>query len=201
MGKDKIFIDLFYVTFSFKKPEEVLKRCYSTVGYLEKLAISFNLYFVARTTEYSSFSEDKPLKAFLFKGKKLKKWMIPFRFNWFIKSLQPDYILVHGFGFVHYLVFLKMILPKSKILLQSNGFAPKPKGIKNIFIKFRIISLMVTYLQVSKMQSLGMKIKSLQRIKFSLSWKVRLILNFPAMKSVSQIVFFGLEDWMPIKTH
>lgn len=135
MGKDKIFIDLFYVTFSFKKPEEVLKRCYSTVGYLEKLAISFNLYFVARTTEYSSFSEDKPLKAFLFKGKKLKKWMIPFRFNWFIKSLQPDYILVHGFGFVHYLVFLKMILPKSKILLQSNGFAPKPKGIKKYIYK------------------------------------------------------------------
>lgn len=135
MGKDKIFVDLFYVTFSFKKPEEVLKRCCSTVGYLEKLATSFNLYFVARTTECSSFSEDKPLKAFLFKGKKLKKWMIPFRFNWFIKSLQPDYILVHGFGFVHYLIFLKMILPKSKILLQSNGFAPKPKGIKKYIYK------------------------------------------------------------------
>ena len=136
MGKDKIFVDLFYVTFSFKKPEEVLKRCYSTLGYLEKLATSFNLYFVARTTEYSSFSEDKSLKAFLFKGKKLKKWMIPFRFNWFIKSLQPDYILVHGFGFVHYLIFLKMILPpKSKILLQSNGFAPKPKGIKKFIYK------------------------------------------------------------------
>ena len=54
---------------------EVLKRCYSTVGYLEKLTASFNLYFVARTTEYSSFSEDKPLKAFLFKGKELKKWI------------------------------------------------------------------------------------------------------------------------------
>ena len=130
MGKDKIFVDLFYVTFSFKKPEEVLKRCYSTVGYIEKLATSFNLYFVARTTEDTSFSEDTTLKTILFKGKKLKKWMIPFRFNWFIKSLQPDYILVHGFGFVHYLIFLKMILPKAKIVLQSNGFAPKPKGIK-----------------------------------------------------------------------
>ncbi|MVO10786.1 glycosyltransferase [Flavobacterium sp. TP390] len=135
MNKNKTFVDLFYVTFSFKKPEEVLKRCYSTVGYLEKLATSFNLYFVARTTEHSLFSEDKPLKAFLFKGKKLKKWMIPFRFNWFIKSLQPNYILVHGLGFVHYLIFLKAILPKSKILLQSNGFAPKPKGIKKYIYK------------------------------------------------------------------
>lgn len=135
MSKDKIFVDLFYVTFSLKKPEDVLKRCYSTVGYLEKLAASFNLYFVARTTEYSSFSDDKPLKVSLFKGKKLKKWMIPFRYNLFIKSLQPDYILVHGFGFAHYLIFLKMILPKSKILLQSNGFAPKPKGVKKYIYK------------------------------------------------------------------
>ena len=135
MNKNKTFVDLFYVTFSLKQPEEVLKRCYSTVGYLEKLSVTFNLYFVTRTTQYSSFSEDKLLKVFLFKGKKLKKWMIPFRFNWFIKSLQPNYILVHGFGFVHYLIFLKIILPKTKIVLQSNGFAPKPKGIRKYIYK------------------------------------------------------------------
>jgi glycosyltransferase involved in cell wall biosynthesis len=135
MNKNKTFVDLFYVTFSLKNPEEVLKRCYSTVGYLEKLASTFNLYFVTRTTENASFQEQKSLKTILFKGKELKKWLIPFRFNWFVKSLQPDYILAHGFGFVHYLIFLKIILPKAKIVLQSNGFAPKPKGIKKYIYK------------------------------------------------------------------
>lgn len=130
MSKNKIFVDLFYVTFSLKQPKEVLKRCYSTVGYLEKLSNIFNLYFVTRTTENNSLSQDKAIKTILFKGKELKKWQIPFRFNYFIKSLQPNYILAHGFGFAHYLIFLKLIIPKAKIVLQSNGFAPKPQKIK-----------------------------------------------------------------------
>lgn len=135
MNKNKIFVDLFYVTFSLKHTDEVLERCYSTVGYLEKLASTFNLYFVTRTTEKALSQKQRLIKTELFKGKELKKWMIPFRFNWFIKSLQPDYILAHGFGFVHYLIFLKIILPKTKIVLQSNGFAPKPKGIKKYIHK------------------------------------------------------------------
>jgi len=53
----------------------------------------------------------------------------------FIKSLQPDYILVHGFGSAHYLMFLRMLCPKAKIVLQCNGFAPQPHGFKKLVYK------------------------------------------------------------------
>ena len=126
----KTFVDCTYFSFVLENPRQILKECYSTVGYLDKCSHNFNTYFVARTTDSSVAFNHSGLKIFLRKGKTLPKWSIPFRFHNFINSLRPDYILIHGFGYAHYLIFLKLILPKSKILLQCNGFAPVPKGLK-----------------------------------------------------------------------
>lgn len=131
----KILVDLTYYIFSSKSSDDILKSCRSSLSYLAKIKANFKVIFLARTSSDFEKLEHDSLSCLFYKSKTLRKWLIPFRFNWFIKSLKPDYILVHGFGFVHYLIFLKIILPKAKIILQSNGFAPKPKGIKKYVYK------------------------------------------------------------------
>ncbi len=131
----KTIIDISYYTFSSKSSDQVLSSCYSTLGYLYKITSQFRTFFVTRTTESMENRKIENVSIFLYKGLKLKKWQIPFKFNNYIKSFNPDYILVHGFGFIHYLVFLKLILPKSKIVLQCNGYAFKPKGFKRLVYK------------------------------------------------------------------
>lgn len=126
----KTFVDLTYFTFFSKTRKEVINTCYSTLGFLHKLNQDFSVSFVVRTQNEFENIENENLKLIFYKGNRLKKWQIPFQFNAFISSLKPDYILVHGFGYAHYLCFLKLINKKTKIVLQCNGFAPKPKGLK-----------------------------------------------------------------------
>ncbi len=128
----KTIIDISYYTFSLKSSNQVLSSCYSTLGYLYKMASQLKVFFVARNTQHLEDMEIHKTSIKFCKSPKLKKWQIPFKFNNYVKSLKPDYILAHGFGAVHYLVFLKLILPKSKIVLQCNGYAFKPKG----YVKF-----------------------------------------------------------------
>ncbi|CAM4047886.1 MULTISPECIES: glycosyltransferase family 4 protein [Flavobacterium] len=132
---NKTLVDLLYYTFSLSKRENVIGSCNSTLGYLYKISAFFRVISVTRTTNNFENIRMNNIDLCFYKTKPLSKWKIPFKFNSFIKSLQPDYILAHGFGFVHYLIFLKIILPKTKIVLQSNGFAPKPKGIKKYIYK------------------------------------------------------------------
>lgn len=100
------------------------------MGFLEEMSKNLHTFFVVRTEQAFEPIKHQSIHAFFFKGRTLKKWEIPFRFHTFIKLLQPDYILVHGFGSAHYLIFLKLLSWNSKIVLQCNGFAPKPKGLK-----------------------------------------------------------------------
>ena len=126
----KTLVDLTYFCFTKTNSNEIMESCKSTIGFLQK--INLKTHFVVQSkSDFDSFVIDS-LTIHFFKGAILKKWQIPFRFNRFIKSLQPDYILVHGFGYANYLIFLKLICPKAKILLQCNGFAPKPTGFKKI---------------------------------------------------------------------
>ena len=128
----KTFVDLTYYSFKETKPQKIIELCSSTVGYLEILSEIFTTHFVVRSTTYIESAKIKFLTIHFFKADSLKKWQIPYSFNRFIKSLKPDFILVHGFGTAHYLIFLKLICPKAKILLQCNGFAPKPHGLKKL---------------------------------------------------------------------
>lgn len=128
----KTLVDLTYYSFSEDNPHDILVKCQSTIGFLEKLSVKYKVHFVVRSEKEFATLSIHSVQHHFFKGKMLEKWQIPFRFHNYIKSLQPDYILVHGFGTAHYLIILKMICPKAKILLQSNGFSPKPKGLKKL---------------------------------------------------------------------
>ncbi len=128
----KTLVDLTYFSFQNSDSKKIIESCKSTIGFLEKSFDDLTTHFVVRSKNNFDTLEINFLKIHFFKGNILKKRQVPFRFNRFIKSLKPDYILVNGFGYAHYLIFLKLICPKSKILLQCNGFAPKPFGIKKI---------------------------------------------------------------------
>lgn len=131
----KTLVDLTYYSFPDAHPDGIVSKCSSTIGFLEKLSAVFTTHFVVRSEKGFPAIDHQSIKIHFCKGKKLKKWHIPFGFNHYLKSLHPDYILVHGFGSAHYLVFLKMICPKAKIMLQCNGFAPKPKGLGKLVFK------------------------------------------------------------------
>ncbi len=131
----KTIVDLTYYSFPHKDSRKILDSCYSTIGFLEEISSNLTTFFLVRTEFAFQSINHQSVQVFFFKGRTLKKWQIPFRFNAFIKSLQPNYILVHGFGSAHYLILLKLICRNSKILLQCNGFAPKPKGLKKFVYK------------------------------------------------------------------
>ncbi|MGK4566200.1 glycosyltransferase family 4 protein [Flavobacterium sp. 3HN19-14] len=131
----KTLVDLIYVPFPIENRQEVAANFYSTLGFLEALSEDFDTYFLLRTTTPSDSFLHKNIKTGLIKGKPLKKWQVPFRFNSFVKSLHPDYVLAHGFAQAHYLMFLKLSSPQTKILLQANGFAPRPGKIKSLIYK------------------------------------------------------------------
>lgn len=131
----KTIVDLTYYSFHQQDSKSILNSCYSTYGFLEEISKNFNTFFVARTPHVFEPISYNSVTAFFHKGKSLKKWVVPFRFHSFIKSLNPDFILVHGFGSAHYLIFLKLLCWNSKIVLQCNGFAPKPRGLKKVVYK------------------------------------------------------------------
>lgn len=124
----KTLVDLTYFSFPDSNPERIVHKCSSTIGFLKKLAVVFETHFVVRSETGFPPIDHQSIKIHFVKGKILKRWQIPFRFNRYIKTLNPDYVLVHGFGSAHYLLFLKIICPKAKIILQCNGFAREPKG-------------------------------------------------------------------------
>lgn len=130
--KKKTLVDLTYYSFPDASSESIIRKCRSTIGFLEKLDGNFNLHFVVRAENKFEPVHYKSITSHFFKGSTLLKWQIPLAFNNYIKSLQPDYILVHGFGSAHYLILLKWMCPKAKIVLQSNGFSPRPKGLKKL---------------------------------------------------------------------
>jgi glycosyltransferase involved in cell wall biosynthesis len=131
----KTLVDLTYYSFPHQDSNQVLETCYSTVGFLEEISKNCNTFFLVRSEFELEPTQKGSIQVFFFKGKQLKKWQIPFRFNAFAKSLKPNYILAHGFGFAHYLILLKLSCRSSKILLQCNGYAPNPKGLKKVAYK------------------------------------------------------------------
>ncbi len=132
----KTFVDLTYYSFPCENSSQIIELCSSTIGYLNILYKSFTTHFVVRTEKQIEPTIINFLNIHFFQGNTLKKWQIPFRFNQHIKSLKPDFVLVHGFGSAHYLIFLKLICPNAKIILQCNGYAKRPKGLKKIAYQF-----------------------------------------------------------------
>jgi len=131
----KTFVDLTYYSFPHNDSNQILKACYSTLGFLEEVSKNYKTYFLVRSESELKPTSKGSIQMFFLKGKMLKKWQIPFRFNAFVTSLKPDYVLVHGFGFAHYLCLLKLMNRNAKIVLQCNGYAPNPKGLKKMAYK------------------------------------------------------------------
>lgn len=131
----KKIVDFSYFTFSSSSIDDVMKFCYSSLGYLDKITPNYSVFFVARNSKKIEGTKKSNIVFKFYKATSLKKWQIPFTFNKYIKSLEPDFVLVHGFGYAHYLIFLKIMLSKTKIILQSNGYARKPDGLKKYIYK------------------------------------------------------------------
>lgn len=128
----KTFAACTYYAFKEIESSKIDLLCTSTIGYLEILSKHFETHFAVQSEISFASTKNNTLNIHYFRGKRLHKWQIPFRFNRFIKSLKPDFILVHGFASAHYLIFLKFLCPHAKILLQCNGFHLYPKGVKKI---------------------------------------------------------------------
>lgn len=131
----KTLVDLTYFSFSESENDMIINTCNSTLGYLSKVNQNTTTYFIARTSAIPKKVNLFNLKIILCKGDQLKKWQIPFKYNNFIKSLKPDYIIVHGFGYCYQIIFLKMIMPNAKMFLQANGYVSVPKGFKKLIYK------------------------------------------------------------------
>lgn len=131
----KTFVDLTYYSFPHNDSNQILKACYSTLGFLEEVSKNYKTFFLVRSESDLKPTSKGSIQVFFHKGKMLKKRQIPFRFNAFVTSLKPDYVLAHGFGFAHYLCLLKLMNPNAKIVLQCNGYAPDPKGLKKMAYK------------------------------------------------------------------
>ena len=131
----KTFVDLTYYSFPHNDSNQILKACYSTLGFLEEVSKNYKTYFLVRSESELKPTSKGSIQVFFLKGKMLKKRQIPFRFNAFVTSLKPDYVLVHGFGFAHYICLLKLMNRNAKIVLQCNGYAPNPIGLKKMAYK------------------------------------------------------------------
>ncbi|WP_405207434.1 glycosyltransferase family 4 protein [Aquimarina sp. LLG6339-5] len=129
---NKVFLDLNYYSEKTKKPDLLIKKFNYSLGYLPYLkdktqTISLNRIGI-------NFSMRKEGVHYLFyKGRKIKKYSIPFVYHNFINKLAPDYILIHGMGYGRYSYFLrKKLRKKAIILVQVQGYAEAPKGLKKL---------------------------------------------------------------------
>src|SRR5438552_436702 len=100
--KKECFVDMSFLTFRENAADTIFKKCRSTMGYLELIS-NYDTYFVIRNTSSLNPAPATTLTRYIYKGTSLKRWQLPLRFSWFIRSLRPNYILVHGFGYAHYL--------------------------------------------------------------------------------------------------
>lgn len=117
-------IDLNYHTHSqISNPEEVVALQKPSIGYADFIKDKLSIELV-RHMNYEGEKNMNHVKYRFFKSKN-KFWYIPFKTHRYIKTMQPDIILIQGFIFPLQIIALRWSLgDKVKIILQHRGGKP-----------------------------------------------------------------------------
>ena len=106
-----------------KDPKEVLAKEQPTLGFIAFLKDKIN-YTVIRHLNYEGKEITDGISYAFFKRRNAA-WQIPFKTHRYIKSLDPDIVLVHGFTFPLQVIMLKLLLKKKcAFVLQHHGEQP-----------------------------------------------------------------------------
>lgn len=127
-------IDLVYYSHNdYDKPQPVLKIHAPATGFAPFLKNRVDIQFV-KHLDYEGTEVIDDIKFSFFK-KSNSFWNIPFKTNRYIKSQQPDIVIVEGLIFPLQVMMLKFALGKrTKLLSQHHGEKPFT-GIKGLFQK------------------------------------------------------------------
>ena len=107
----------------YTAPDELLKKHGPTLGFVPFLKDQVE-YSIVRHLAYEGFQSADNIR-YAFFTRPNKPWQIPLKTHRFIKSIQPDIVLVHGFVFPLQVIALKMILGKKcALVLQHHAERP-----------------------------------------------------------------------------
>ncbi len=107
----------------YKDPKEMLAKQQPTLGFIPFLKDKIN-YTVIRHLNYEGKEITDGVRYACFRRRNAA-WQIPFKTNRYIKSLDPDIVLVHGFTFPIQVIALRLLLKKKcAIVLQHHGELP-----------------------------------------------------------------------------
>jgi len=122
-------IDLnFYPNNECSRPDEILKKHETSLGYLHFI----NQKLIVQVVKHLNYEGTRMVDGieYAFFKRRNNFSQIPFRTNLWVKKQQPDLVLVQGFIFPLQLIALKMTLGKKVIIvLQHHGEIPF-KGIR-----------------------------------------------------------------------
>lgn len=117
-------IDLVYYSHNdHDKPQLVLERQQPSIGFADYINGRANLEFI-RHMNYTGKQVINGIPYSFFKRSNVP-WQIPFRTHRYIKSRNPDVIIVHGFLFPLQVIALRMSVGKRcRIILQHHADQP-----------------------------------------------------------------------------
>ncbi|GAC1592187.1 MAG: glycosyltransferase family 4 protein [Chitinophagaceae bacterium] len=117
----------------FKNPQEVLEKHKPTLGFIDFIKDRVS-YTVIRHLNYAG-KESINGTGYAFFKRTNAAWQIPFSTHRYIKSIDPDIVLVHGFIFPLQVIALKRLLGKKcAIVLQHHADQPA-RSARKIFQK------------------------------------------------------------------
>jgi glycosyltransferase involved in cell wall biosynthesis len=117
----------------FNQPLQVLEKHAPSLGFVDFIHHTFQFVFV-KHLDYSGIEYING-KAYAFFRSSNRFWYIPFKTHRYIKSQNPDIVIVEGLLFPLQLILLKWSLGKNcRIIVQHHGEKPF-EGIKGLFQK------------------------------------------------------------------
>ncbi len=129
------FIDLVYHSHQeYDRPQQVIEKHAPTLGFIEYIKERMQVE-VIRHLNYEGKEIINDVPYVFFKRSNSAK-QIPFATHHYIRSLEPDIILVHGMLFPLQVIALRMTVGKKPvIILQHHGGKPAP-SVTRIFQRF-----------------------------------------------------------------
>lgn len=119
----KVVDVVYHCHHEYNRPQQVLEKHFPTIGFAEFLHtdISFEL---VRHLDYEGKQKINGFSCACFRRSNTS-WNIPFSTHRYIRSLDPDIVLVHGFVFPLQVMALRRSLGKKPvIILQHHGDKP-----------------------------------------------------------------------------
>jgi len=127
----KIVDIVYYCHTEYQSPCCVLEKHRPTVGFIEFIKDRVD-YTVVRHLDYEG-TETINGVCYAFFRRTNAPWQIPLKTHRYIKSIDPDIVLVHGFVFPLQVMALKILLGKKcKIILQHHAEQPV-RSVRKLF--------------------------------------------------------------------